>query len=96
VPKDRRGFVGELRLLAITRRSAVKARTQASNQIKAFLLDADDELRARLHGLRKARFGRAAPPWHPPTPCAAPWLPWAAGGWPWTLRSASWKLRSLP
>ena len=33
--------------------------TQASNQIKAFLVEADDELRARLHGLRKARFGRA-------------------------------------
>jgi len=59
VPKDRRGFVGELRLLVLTRRSAVKARTQAANQIKAFLIDADDELRASLHGLRKARFGRA-------------------------------------
>jgi len=59
VPEDRRGFVGELRLLLLTRRSAVKARTQASNQIKAFLLEADDQLRASLHGLRKARFGRA-------------------------------------
>ncbi len=59
VPKDRRGFVGELRLLMLTRRSAVKARTQTSNQIKAFLIDGDDALRARLHGLRKARFGRA-------------------------------------
>jgi transposase len=59
VPKDRRGFVGELRLLMLTRRSAVKARTQASNQIKAFLVEADDDLRARLHGLRKRRFGRA-------------------------------------
>jgi transposase len=59
VPKDRRGAIGELRLLVITRRSAVKARTQASNQIKAFLLDADDELRARLRLLRKARFARA-------------------------------------
>jgi transposase len=59
VPKDRRGTAGELRLLVITRRSAVKARTQASNQIKAFLLDADDELRTRLRPLRKARFARA-------------------------------------
>ena len=59
MPKDRRGFVGDLRLLVLTRRSAVKARTQASNQIKAFLLEADDELRARLRGLRKAPFGRA-------------------------------------
>jgi transposase len=59
MPKDRRGFTGELRMLVLTRRSAVKARTQASNQIKAFLLDADDELRARLCPLRKRRFGRA-------------------------------------
>ena len=59
VPKDRRGVVGELRLLVLTRRSAVKARTQTSNQIKAFLVEGDDALRARLHGLRKARFGRA-------------------------------------
>jgi transposase len=59
VPKDRRGIVGELRLLVLTRRSAVKARTQTSNQIKAFLVEGDDALRARLHGLRKARFGRA-------------------------------------
>jgi transposase len=48
VPKDRRGVIGELRMLVITRRSAVKARTQATNQIKAFLLDADDDLRHRL------------------------------------------------
>lgn len=59
VPKDCRGLAGELRLLVLTRRSAVKARTQASNQVKALLVEADDELRARLHGLRKARFGRA-------------------------------------
>jgi len=59
IRKDRRGFAGELRLLVLTRRSAVKARTQASNQIKAFLLDAGDEVGARLRPLRKAAFGRA-------------------------------------
>lgn len=59
IPKDRRGFVGELRLLLLTRRSAVKARTQASNQIKAFLVEAGDELRSSLQTLRKARFARA-------------------------------------
>jgi transposase len=59
IPKDRRGFTGELRLLLLTRRSAVKARTQASNQIKAFLIEADDQLRARLAPLSKARFARA-------------------------------------
>ena len=49
IPKDRRGPVGELRCLVIARRSAVKARSQATNQIKALLVDADDQLRRRLH-----------------------------------------------
>lgn len=59
IPKDRRGFIGELRLLLVTRRSAVKARTQASNQMKAFLVEADDQLRVRLRPLGKARFAKA-------------------------------------
>lgn len=48
VPKDRRGPVGELRCLVIARRSAVKTRSQAANQIKALLVDGDDSLRRRL------------------------------------------------
>lgn len=48
IPKDRRGPVGELRCLVIARRSAVKARSQATNQLKALLVDCDDRLRARL------------------------------------------------
>lgn len=67
IPKDRRGFTGELRLLLLTRRSAVKARTQASNQIKAFLLDAEDEVRARLRPLRKKAFGQACAGLEPDT-----------------------------
>jgi transposase len=64
VPKDRRGFVGDLRLLVLTRRSAVKARTQASNQIKAFLAEADDELRASCTACARHRSGGPAPPWN--------------------------------
>lgn len=52
IPKDRRGVVGELRCLVIARRSAVKARSQATNQIKALLVDCDDHLRGRLHRRR--------------------------------------------
>jgi transposase len=48
IPKDRRGPVGELRCLVIARRSAVKARSQATNQLKALLVDGDDQLRSRL------------------------------------------------
>jgi transposase len=35
VPRDRRGFAGEPRLLVPARRSTVKARTRASRQVKA-------------------------------------------------------------
>jgi len=59
IPKDRRGVVGELRALLVTRRSAVKARTQAHNQLQGLLVEADDALRAQLGKLRKAHFARA-------------------------------------
>ncbi len=66
IPKDRRGVVGELRALLVTRRSAVKARTQAHNQLKGLLVEADDLLRDQLGTLRKAHFARAcarSPAW---------------------------------
>ena len=59
VPKGRNGTVGELRALIVARRSAIKARTQATNQIRALLVDGDDELRGRLRPLRKAHLARA-------------------------------------
>jgi transposase len=59
VPKDRNGAVGELRALVVARRSAIKARTQATNQLRALLVDGDDELRSRLGPLRKAHLARA-------------------------------------
>jgi transposase len=59
VPKDRNGAVGELRALMVARRSAIKARTQATNQLRALLVDGDDELHHRLRGLRKAHLAHA-------------------------------------
>lgn len=83
VPKDRNGAVGELRALIVARRSAIKARTQATNQTRALLVDGDDQLRGRLRPLRKAPLARA---------CAQlarsglgwPLAAWVAAGWPWT------------
>ena len=43
----------------VARRSAVKARTQATNQIRALLVDGDDDLRGQLRQLRKAQLARA-------------------------------------
>lgn len=53
VPKNREGAVDALRALTIARNSAVKATTTASNQIKALLVGAHQELRdhMRVQGL---------------------------------------------
>ena len=51
VPKSRDGRVEAIRALRVTRRSAVKARTQAINQLRALLLTGPAELRQQLRGL---------------------------------------------
>lgn len=47
--------VGMIRTLRVSRCSAIKMRTQAINQMKALVITAPDELRARLRGLSAAR-----------------------------------------
>ncbi|MFI0479664.1 IS110 family transposase [Actinomadura sp. 9N215] len=59
VPKDRSGPVGELRSLLLARRSAIKARTQANNQLRALVHDLHDEMRERLDQRRPAHRARA-------------------------------------
>jgi len=49
VPKNREGAVEALRALTIARNSAVKATTTASNQIKALLVGAEQDLRDAMH-----------------------------------------------
>jgi transposase len=50
-PKQRDGQVEAIRTLRVARRGAVKARTQAMNQLKALLLTGPAELREHLRGL---------------------------------------------
>ena len=50
-PKAGDGKVEMIRSLRLARRSAVKARTQAANQLKALLVTAPDGLRAQLRSL---------------------------------------------
>ena len=90
VPKDRNGAVGELRALVVARRSAIKARTQATNQLRALLVDGDDELRSQLRPLRKAHLARACAQLAPRRACSWRWAAWAAAGWLWTRRSPTW------
>jgi transposase len=54
-PKDADGEVEMIRTLRITRRSAVKARAQAANQIQALLVTAPEGLKSELCGLSTAR-----------------------------------------
>jgi len=51
VPKSGDGRVEMIRALRAARRSAVKARTQAANQLQALRVTAPEELRRRLRGL---------------------------------------------
>jgi len=60
VPKSADGKVEMIRTLRLTRRSAVKARTQAANQLIALVLTAPELLRTRLRGLSMPRLVGAA------------------------------------
>lgn len=51
VPKSQSGPVEAMRVITSTRRSAVKARTQAANQIRAMIVTAAEVLRDDLRGL---------------------------------------------
>jgi transposase len=52
VPKAGDGIVEAIRVLRVTRRGAVKARTQTINQLKALLVTAPAEVREPLTGLK--------------------------------------------
>jgi transposase len=54
IPKPHDGPVEAIRVLALTRSSAVKARTEAINQLKALLVTAPPALRDRLRDLTPA------------------------------------------
>jgi transposase len=55
VPKGADGEVEMIRTLRAARRSAVKARTQAANQLRAMLITAPERLKSELRGLSTAK-----------------------------------------
>ena len=60
-PKTADGLVEGIRMLRIVRRSAVKARTQAINQLHALVVTAPEQVKHQLRGLStKARIGACA------------------------------------
>jgi transposase len=77
VPKAQDGVVEMLRALRVARQTAVKARTQAINAIKALLVTAPSELREQLDGLATPKLVGAAAVLEPgalTTPTAATML----------------------
>jgi transposase len=59
-PKAATGAVEMLRALRVARRSAVKARSQAANQLDSLAVTAPDQLRAQLRQLLAARLVEVA------------------------------------
>jgi len=95
-PKAGDGEVEAIRTLRLARRSAVKARTQAANQLRALVVTAPDALRARLHGLPLSGLVAAAAAFRVPAPAtpATP-APGPAAATKLTLRSLARRHRHL-
>src|SRR5215218_2807253 len=93
IPKAQDGTVEMTRALRVARPSAVKARTQAVNAIKALLVTAPSELREQLDGLATTRLVHQAAALDP-----ARWPPrrqracWPCAAWP--SATSSWAPRS--
>ena len=77
-PKAGDGAVEMIRTLRLARRSALKARTQAANQLHALVVTAPDELRARLRAMSMAELVDTAAAFRPDRAGAAPATPVAA------------------
>jgi hypothetical protein len=94
VPKARDGKVEMIRALRVARRSTVKARPQAANQLHDLVVSAPEPLRAQVRSLAIDGLVTRAAGFRPgtlATPVAATKLRCAsspAAGWPWTPRSA--------
>jgi transposase len=65
IPKSRDGIVEAIRVTQVVRRSAIKARTQAANQIASILYSAPEPIRDELRGLSSRRRIDQAARWRP-------------------------------
>lgn len=65
VPKDTTGMVETIRVLHVTRRSAVKAQVQAGNQMKDLVLVAPEPIREQLRGLTTKQRVKVCARWRP-------------------------------
>jgi transposase len=71
-PKAGSGMVEMIRALSVARRSALKARTQAANQLRALLVTAPEPVRHQLRRMGLAQLVRSAAAFRPTTPLPSP------------------------
>lgn len=71
-PKDTTGAVEAIRMLHITRKSAVKAKVQAGNQIKDLIMTAPEPIKDQLRGLNTRQRVRVCARWRPGTTVTDP------------------------
>ena len=64
-PKSRDGIVESIRTLHVVKRSAIKARTQAANQMTSLIITAPEATRDELRGLSALKRARRAAKWRP-------------------------------
>jgi len=64
-PKTRDGIVESIRTLHVVKRSAIKARTQAANQMTNLIVTAPETTRQELRGLTALKRARRAAAWRP-------------------------------
>ena len=67
VPKSRDGIVESIRTLHVVKRSAIKARTQAANQMTNLIVTAPETTRQELRGLTPLKRAQRAARWRPGT-----------------------------
>lgn len=65
LPKARDGIVESIRTVHVVKRSAIKARTQAANQMTNLIITAPDATRHELRGLSPLKRARRAAAWRP-------------------------------
>ena len=65
VPKARDGIVESIRTLHVVKRSALKTRTQAANQMTALIVTAPERTRDELRGMTALKRARTAAKWRP-------------------------------
>jgi transposase len=94
IPKTGDGQVEMIRSLRVARATAIKARTQAINALKALVVTAPDELCEQLRALSAVRLVRTAAGLEPgPVTTRRPRPGWAWGPWPAATRLSrpSWR-----